>query len=369
MPSSARRKNRWETGKIAAVRNWGAGAPNLRIGPRLPSPRRYGFHLTMTLHRHGHDPGHSHGHARDHAPVNYGRAFAVGVSLNLGFVLVEGAAGLVSGSVALVADASHNLSDVLGLLMAWAAYALSARPASRRFTYGLRSSSILAALLNAILLLVASGAITLAAVQRFLQPAPIASSTVIIVAAIGILVNLGTALLFLRGRRDDLNIRGAFLHMAADAAVSAGVLGGGLLVSQTGLLWIDPVISLIIVAVIVGGTWGLFRDSLRLSLHGVPGGIDAAEVEARLGALPGVSAVHHVHIWPMSTTEIALTAHLVMPQGDADDEFLADTARLVAAEFGIGHATFQVERGECADDRGCDDPHHVEGHRHQHQHH
>jgi len=322
----------------------------------------------MMLHRHGHDPGHSHGHAPDHAPANYGRAFAVGVSLNLGFVLVEGAAGLASGSISLVADAGHNLSDVLGLLMAWAAYALSARPASRRFTYGLRSSSILAALLNAILLLVACGAITLAAVQRFLEPAPIVSNMVILVAAIGILVNLGTALLFLRGRHNDLNIRGAFLHMSADAAVSAGVLGGGLLVARTGLLWIDPAISLIIVAVIVGGTWGLFRDSLRLSLQGVPGGIDADEVEERLGALPGVAAVHHVHIWPMSTTEVALTAHMVMPQG-ADDEFLADTARLMETEFGIGHATFQVERGECADDRDCDDPHHSEGRRHQHQHH
>jgi cobalt-zinc-cadmium efflux system protein len=315
-------------------------------------------------HHHDHASGHDHGHS--HAPASYGRAFAIGVSLNIGFVLIEGAAGLISGSLALVADAGHNLSDVLGLLMAWAAYALSKRPATARYTYGLRGSSILAALFNAILLLIACGAIALGAVQRFFEPAPIESGMMMAVAAVGIVINLGTALLFLRGSHDDLNIRGAFLHMAADAAVSAGVVVAGFLVLQTGALWIDPAISLLIVVVIVVGTWGLFRDSLVMSLQGVPGRIDSAAVTARLGELPGVSAVHHVHIWPTSTTEVALTAHLLMPDGSGDDAFLATMAKLVKTEFGIGHATFQIERGECPD--GQPDCSHGKAAAHDHQH-
>nr|WP_047165444.1 cation diffusion facilitator family transporter [Sphingomonas sp. Y57] len=340
----------------------------------------------MAGHHHhaGHDAGHHHGHA--HGPREYGRAFAIGIVLNLAFVAVEGAAGLWAGSLALVADAGHNLSDVLGLLMAWAAYALSKRPASARYTYGLRGSSILAALFNAILLLFACGAIALGAIQRFFEPAPVQSGAMMVVAAVGIVINLGTALLFLRGSKDDLNIRGAFLHMAADAGVSAGVVAAGFLVLQTGLTWIDPAISLIIVLVIVAGTWGLFRDSLVMSLQGVPGGIDSTAVTARLGGLPGVEAVHHVHLWPTSTTEVALTAHLVMPDGGGGDSFLADTAKLVQTEFGIGHATFQIERGECADsqpdcvpgrerahdhdhDQDHDQDHdHGPGHGHQHRH-
>lgn len=325
-------------------------------------------------HHHDHGSGHDHGHV--HAPANYGRAFAIGVSLNIGFVLIEGAAGLMSGSLALVADAGHNLSDVLGLLMAWAAYALSKRPATARYTYGLRGSSILAALFNAILLLIACGAIALGAVQRFFEPAPIESGMMMAVAAVGIVINLGTALLFLRGSQDDLNIRGAFLHMAADAAVSAGVVVAGFLVLKTGALWIDPTISLLIVAVIVIGTWGLFRDSLVMSLQGVPGRIDSTAVTARLGELPGVNAVHHVHIWPTSTTEVALTAHLLMPGEGGDDAFLAATAKLVKAEFGIGHATFQIERGECPDGQpdcshgkaAAHDHHHDHDHDHGHDH-
>jgi cobalt-zinc-cadmium efflux system protein len=321
----------------------------------------HGRTAAMGLH-HDHS-GHGHGH--DHSPANYGRAFAIGIALNLGFVAVEGLAGLWSGSIALIADAGHNLSDVLGLLMAWAAWALAKRPASARYTYGLRGSSILAALFNAILLFVACGAITLGAVQRFVRPAPVESDTMMIVAGIGIVINLGTALLFLRGREHDLNIRGAFLHMAADAAVSAGVVAAGFLVGRTGLLWIDPAISLAIVAVIVIGTWGLFRDSLVMSLAGVPGRIDPAKVTARLSALPGVAAVHHVHIWPTSTTETALTAHLVMPDAPGDDDFLLSTARLVREEFGIGHATFQIERGRCADgDAECVERHHAHDHEH-----
>lgn len=314
------------------------------------------------MHNHQAEHGHAHG------PVEYGRAFAIGVSLNLAFVVVEGLAGLASGSIALLADAGHNLSDVLGLLMAWAAFTLSKRPTSARYTYGLRGSSILAALFNAVLLLVACGAIALGAVQRFLRPAPIESHTMMIVAAIGIAINLGTALLFVRGRKHDINIGGAFLHMAADAAVSAGVVVAGFLVLQTGFLWIDPTISLIIVAVIVAGTWGLFRDSLAMSLNGVPGGIDSGEVTARLAALPGVAAVHHVHIWPTSTTEVALTAHLVMPEATEDDAFLVETAAMVRDTFGIGHSTFQVERQRCADEAGDCTPSTGHDH-HDHQHH
>ena len=317
-------------------------------------------------HDHGGRGGHGHGHDHDHRhePQGYGRAFAIGVTLNLGFVLVEGLAGLWSGSIALIADAGHNLSDVLGLLMAWAAFALSKRPSSARYTYGLRGSSILAALFNAILLLIACGAITLGAIQRFVHPAPVQSGTMMAVAAVGIGINLGTALLFLRGREHDINIRGAFLHMAADAAVSAGVVAAGFLVGLTGLLWIDPAISLVIVAVIVIGTWGLFRDSLLMSLAGVPPRIDGAKVTARLGGLAGVTAVHHVHIWPTSTTETALTAHLVMPGYTGDDDFLATTARLMHDEFGIGHSTFQIEQGRCADEMaGCAEGAHDHGHR------
>ena len=313
----------------------------------------------MVEHHH-HDDADGHGgqgHGHSHAPREFGLAFAIGVALNLSFVIIESGAGWLSRSMALIADAGHNLSDVLGLLMAWAAYALSKRPASARYTYGLRGSSILAALFNAIFLLIACGAITLGAIQRLIDPAPVQSGTMMAVAAIGIVINLGTALLFLRGSQDDLNIRGAFLHMAADAAVSAGVVIAGLIVGLTGLLWIDSAMSLVIVAVIVAGTWGLFRDALAMSLNGVPGGIDTAEVTARLAGLPGVAAVHHVHIWPTSTTEIALTAHLLMPQPGGDDDFLARTARLMHKEFRIGHSTFQIERGQCADEpHDCAEP-------------
>ena len=325
----------------------------------------------MTAHSHDHhhgDHGHSHG-GHSHGPVEYGRIFVIGIALNLGFVIIEAAAGWISGSIALIADAGHNLSDVLGLVMAWAAFALSKRPASARYTYGLRGSSILAALFNAIFLLIACGAITLGAIQRFARPAPIEPGMMMAVAAIGIVINLGTALLFLRGRHDDLNIRGAFLHMAADAAVSAGVVVAGLLVAWTGRLWIDPAVSLAIVAVIIAGTWGLFRDSLAMSLHGVPGGIDTERVKARLAGLEGVEAVHHVHIWPTSTIEVALTAHLRMPEPGNRDSFLARTAKLVRDEFGIGHATFQIEQGACADeDDDCHHPAHKPDRPHPHEH-
>jgi len=309
----------------------------------------------MAADHHGHHHDHGHDHAgHHHVPAEFGNAFAIGVALNVGFVLVEGGAGWYAGSIALIADAGHNLSDVLGLLMAWAAHALAKRPPSARYTYGLRGSSILAALFNAILLLIACGAIALGAVERLLEPVPVQGGLVMAVAIVGIAINLGTALLFMRGGKHDINIRGAFLHMAADAAVSAGVVVAGLIVLETGLSWIDPLISLVIVLVIVAGTWGLFRDSLSMSLQGVPGGIDSAEVTGRLAALPGVTAVHHVHIWPTSTTEIALTAHLLMPDHDGDDAFLTAAMAMIRREFGIAHGTFQIERGNCADIGGCE---------------
>ncbi|WCT74605.1 cation diffusion facilitator family transporter [Sphingomonas naphthae] len=297
---------------------------------------------------HGH-AGHSHGHhGHSHAPSSFGRAFAIGIALNTGFVVAEGLAGVWAGSIALMADAGHNLSDVLGLILAWVGHSLSSRPASPRFTYGLRSSSILAALGNAVLLILASGAIAWEAVRRLIEDgAQPMGGVVMATAAIGVIVNLATAMLFHRGQH-DLNIRGAYLHMAADAGVSAGVVIAGLIVAKTGWLWIDPVTSLVIVAVILLSTWGLLRDSLALSLHGVPRGVDLKAVAARLGGLPGVAHVHHIHIWPTSTTETALTAHLVMPAG-ATDAFLSDTAGMLEQDFTIGHATLQVERGgDCA---------------------
>jgi cobalt-zinc-cadmium efflux system protein len=290
-------------------------------------------------------------HDHDHAPADFGRAFALGTVLNLAFVGVEGAAGLWTNSVALLADAGHNLSDVLGLLIAWGGAELAKRPASARFTYGMRGSSILAALTNAVLLFIAVGAILLEAVQRLSDPAPVPGGTVMIVAGIGIVVNLATALLFARGRKGDINIRGAYLHMAADAAVSAGVVIGGALILFTGAAWIDPVISLLIVAVILWGTWGLFTESLTMVLQAVPAGIDPAAVERTLAALPGVTRVHDLHIWPMSTTEAALTAHLVMPDGHPGDAFLMDLQHRLEHDHGIDHTTVQIELGDGAECR------------------
>ena len=288
----------------------------------------------------GHDHAHHH-----HAPPggSFGRAFAIGVGLNTAFVAFEAAAGVVSGSMALVADAGHNLSDVLGLLIAWGASALAARPPSERFTYGFKSSTILAALANAALLLVATGAILVETLRRLFDPAPVEGVTMMAVAAAGILVNGATALLFMRGRKHDLNIRGAFLHMAADAADSAGVVIAGLAVLLTGRAWIDPLTGLAIVAVIAWSTWGLLRDSVKMALLGVPNGIDEGQVRTFLAARPGVSAVHDLHIWPMSTTETALTAHLVIPGGHPGDGFLHALAHDLEHAFGIGHATVQIE--------------------------
>jgi len=297
----------------------------------------------------GHDhSGHAHGLGHAHAPATFGKAFAIGIALNVGFVAVEATYGILANSMALLADAGHNLSDVLGLVVAWAATVLAKRAPSARYTYGMKGTSILAALFNAVFLLVAVGAIAWEAVQRFGEPAPVAGKTVMVVAAIGILVNGITAWLFASGAKGDINIRGAFLHMAADAAVSAGVVLAGLVILYTGWAWLDPVVSLAIVAVIVWGTWGLLRDSVTLSLAAVPPGIDPVAVRSHLERLPGVSDIHDLHVWAMSTTETCLTAHLLMPGGRPDDDFLAGAANGIRERFGIGHTTLQVETGSGA---------------------
>lgn len=293
-------------------------------------------------HDHDHGAGHDHG-SHGHGPTDYGRAFAIGVTLNIVFVVVEAVFGIMSGSMALVADAGHNLSDVLGLLVAWGATILAKRSPSERFTYGFKSSSILAALINAALLLVAIGAIALEAGQRLLNPEPVNSGTMIAVAAVGIVINTATALLFISGSKHDINIRGAFLHMAADALVSVGVLVSGVVIGMTGLNWIDPATSLVIVAVIGIGTWGLLKDSVKLSLLGVPPGISHGEVDGFLRAMPGVEGVHDLHIWPLGTTETALTAHLLMPGGHPGDAFLRELAETMKKRFRIGHTTIQIE--------------------------
>lgn len=281
-----------------------------------------------------------------HASQNYGRAFAIGIALNTLFVAIELAAGIWAGSLALVADAGHNLSDVLGLLLAWGASYLVRRKPSGRRTYGLRRTSILAALGNAILLLVAIGAIAWEAVHRLAQPEAVASSAIIWVAAAGVVVNTLTALLFVGGHNHDLNVRGAFLHMAADAAVSLGVVIGGIIIGRTGWSWIDPTISLIIAAVIAISTWDLLWQSLNLALDTVPANIDLEQVRGFLAALPGVAAVHDLHIWAISTTETALTVHLVKPEAQVDDDWLDQIADELHGRFGIEHPTIQIETGQ-----------------------
>jgi len=295
-------------------------------------------------HRHG--PGGHHHHA---PPADFSLAFAVGIALNLGFVAVETAYGFWANSMALLADAGHNLSDVLGLVVAWIGASLAKRPASRRFSYGFRAATILAALANAVILIVAVAFIAYHAIVRLLIPDVVEAGTVMIVAAIGIAVNGATALMFARGSKSDLNIRGAYLHMLADALVSAGVVAAGLLILWTAWVWVDPIASLIVAAIILVASVDLLRESVTMALAGVPRSIDPEAVEALLAALPGVERIHDLHIWPMSTTEFALTAHLVMPGGFPGDAFLTDCAHGIAHEFGIGHSTFQIETGQdCA---------------------
>ncbi len=278
-------------------------------------------------------------------------AFAIGIGLNFTFVLIEAGYGFWANSVALLADAGHNFSDVLGLLIAWAGAALSKREPSGRFTYGLKGSSILAALTNGMLLLVAVGAIMLEAIQRFFHPAPVSGVGVMVVAGIGIVVNGVTALLFARGRKGDVNIRGAYLHMAADAAVSLAVVVAGGLILLTGQLWIDPLASIGIALVVLWGTYGLLRESISMSLLGVPEQLEVEDVERELLGLPGVTLVHDLHVWHLSTTDMALTAHLFVPGGYPGDDFLHAAADRMAERFSIGHSTFQIETTDPADCR------------------
>ena len=274
------------------------------------------------------------------------RGYAIGFVLNLAFVVIEAAAGLMSNSLALLADAGHNLSDLLGLAVAWTAVLLARRRPSPQFTYGLRGSSIWAALFNALVLLVACGGIAWEAMQRLHNPSPVPAMTLIIVASIGVVINTVTALLFMRGREDDLNRRGVFLHMAADAAISLGVVVAGALIMLTGWQWLDAAISLAIVVVIVVGTWGLLKNAVRLALQAVPTGINPADVRAYLCSLPGVHGIHDLHIWAMSTTETALTAHLAMPGERPADFFYAEIGNELEKRFGIHHTTIQVEYGD-----------------------
>ncbi|HEY2357248.1 MAG TPA: cation diffusion facilitator family transporter [Phenylobacterium sp.] len=302
----------------------------------------HGSHGHDHGHAHSHGHGHSHGH-HHHAPVDMGRAFAIGVGLNTLFVAVEVAAGFWANSMALLADAGHNLSDVLALLLAWGATILAKRAPTARRTYGLRKGTILASLANAVFLLLAIGAIVSESIQRLGEPHAVATRTVMLTAALGVLINTATALLFLRGSKGDLNVRGAFLHMASDAAISVAVVIGAGVIALTGLQWIDPALSLAIAVVIVIGTWGLLRDSVNLALDAAPRGIDVAEVRAWLAALPGVEEIHDLHIWAMSTTETALTAHVIRPANDDGDSFLHSACEGLAHRFNIGHATLQVE--------------------------
>jgi cobalt-zinc-cadmium efflux system protein len=294
--------------------------------------------------------------AHDHSHANYNKAFALGVALNVVYIIIEVIVGLTISSLALVADAGHNMSDVISLLLAWGASYLSQLRPSRRRSYGLRKSSILASVTNAIILLIAIGAIAWEAIRRFAKPQEISGSTVMWVAGIGVIINTATALLFMKGRKGDINIKGAFLHMTADAAVSAGVVLAGLAISFTALQWIDPLVSLLIVVVIAIGTWGLLRDSINLAVDAVPSGIDPDAVREYLDNQPGVTEVHDLHIWALSTTQTALTAHLVKPEQEDEDKFLARLGDELHDKFDIAHTTIQLERISGCEP--CEEPDH-----------
>jgi cobalt-zinc-cadmium efflux system protein len=297
----------------------------------------------MSHHHHDHHHGHAHGHSQ--APPDFGQAFAVGIALNAAYVVGEAVYGVLANSLALLADAGHNAGDVLSLAMAWVAAVLSRRAPSVRFTYGLASSSILAALANAVLLALVTGAIAWEAILRLAHPQPTAGGAIMAVAAVGIFINGATALMFASGRKRDLNVRSAFQHLAADALVALGVVATGDLILLTHWLWLDPAVSLVISAVIVFGTWSLLREALGLALAGVPAGVDRRGVLDYLGGLPGVTEVHDLHIWGMSTTETALTAHLVRPGAELDDALLVEACTELRARFRIHHATLQIEGG------------------------
>ncbi len=314
-------------------------------------------------HDHGHGDGHAHnhthgshshdhgarGHAHSHAPTTFGTAFALATILNVSLVAIQVVYGVLAHSMALLADAGHNAGDVLALLLAWGSHVMSRRNPTEHYTYGYRSTSILAALINATILLVVTGAIAGAAVGRLFDPQPVAGLDVIIVAALAIVLNAAAAAILSRGNAHDLNVYGAFLHLVADAAVSAGVVVAGVVILLTGWLWVDPVASLVISGLIVWSTWGLVRDAAKMSLQGVPSKIDPSAVRVYLQSLPAVTEVHDLHIWPMSTSETALTCHLVMPQGYPEHDFFDRVYIELQSRFGIEHPTIQIERG----DRPC----------------
>ncbi|AXF08818.1 cation transporter [Paraburkholderia graminis] len=303
-------------------------------------------HNHGTHHSHSHSHDHGHGHHHHHAPVaGHGFAFALAVALNVAIVVIQAVYGVLAHSTALLADAGHNLSDVLGLLLAWGAAWLATRRPSARYTFGYGSSSILASLANAALLLFACGVIVAEAIDRLMNPAPVAGLAVFVVAAVGMVVNGLSACLFMRGQKEDLNIRGAFLHMAADAGVSAAVAISGLVILYTNWTWLDPLMSLLVVAVVVYGTWGLLRDSVRLALNAVPSGVDVERIRDYLADQPGVEDVHDLHIWALSTTGNALSAHLVMPAGHPGDERLDGIVLALRERFSMQHATLQVDLG------------------------
>ena len=294
-------------------------------------------------HEHGHDQSHGHHHHFD--PNGNGRAFALAIGLNTLFVAIEFGYGLIANSTALMADAGHNLSDVLGLMLAWGAAMLAKTATNQRYTYGLRSSSILAALLNALMLMLACGAIGWEAVHRIASPAPVAGGTVAVVALIGVAVNGFSAWLFMAGSKDDINIRGAYQHMAADAAISLGVVISGLAIMGTGWTWLDPAVSIVIVLLILVTTWSQLKESLRMVLAAVPDNVDAAKVAAFLQGRPGVDSIHDLHIWAMSTTQTALTAHLVMRAGYPGDAAVDAITDQLKADYAIAHCTLQIEMG------------------------
>jgi cobalt-zinc-cadmium efflux system protein len=300
-------------------------------------------------HDHTKHDHHGHNHGHSHAPADFGFAFAVTTLLNFALVAVQIIYGLSANSIALLADAGHNFGDALGLLLAWGAHVLARRTPTERYTYGFRSASILSALINAVMLLVATGAIAWEAIRRLFDPSEVAGVTVMVVAGVGIAVNALSAWLLAAGRKGDLNVRGAFLHLAADAGVSVGVVIAGAVLLFLGWTWIDPVMSLIVSAVIVRGTWSLLRDSFQLSMDAVPPGIEPSEVRAYLEKLPGVASIHDLHIWAMSTTENALTCHLVMPGGHPGNDFITAACRDLACRFAIRHPTFQIELDGSAD--------------------
>ena len=289
-------------------------------------------------------------HDHNHQISNYNRAFAIGVMLNVIFVAIEAGYGVAAGSLALIADAGHNLTDVLSLLLAWGAALLATKPATEKRTYGFRKVTIMASLASAILLLVALGGITWEAIGRFFDPKPVEGMTVIAVAAIGVVINTITALLFVSGQKHDLNIRGAFLHMAADAGVSFGVVVAGIIIMVTGWLLIDPLISLLIVAVILVGTWSLLRDSMNLAIDSVPKGIDIAGIKRYLTSLENVCQIHDLHVWPLSTTEVALSVHLIIVDDSLNNDFLPELQQQLHDRFSIEHSTIQIER---QDDGPC----------------